>query len=794
MQRRVTTVLSALILIATTSGAQAQDPSWISLDGISDPGTPAVLVLDVGASDDQNTFLELTIPGFWVTPTVGADAQTYQKLDFPGLGIIGLLGAPQLPQIRFDLAIPTAASELLLESFEPLDVQYLAGFNVWPQETPGRDDEDPIPPIFQRDDMLYAGSGFWPPELAPATSPTATKLLTVPSASFTLNPCRWDPETAELEVLAALRIQLHHGGAPQGFEEMTKDRARVCSHQFLNWPSVRDHFPVNQLKLEANYLIICPQAYETTLGPLIKQKKARGYNVTIQHLEQMAATCYSIHQAIVQWSSTSPASNDYYVLLVGDTDVLPQCDSPVIQSTASYPSDDPYAAAQSNNLDDEFWVGRLSVDSATDLANQVKKILSYENGIHPQGGYGNACLVASKAAGGVNYSSAFATRSWSSFASAPSFTEHRGSAGATNAILKSSIASGVGLLVYRGIAIEPSWQCWNSGCEYFDWQDIDDILNIDRAPVVWSIGPRMGDLSYNSNVGGYDCLGETWLEEPNGGAVAHYGARAMPNTLDSNVLLDQLMSFVYDKGVTNHAQAIALAEQKMAKLKSADNAWLYGLLGDPDMMIRRQTPWSWNIQSPAVLSICDIAPCTFQLRVTDSGMHPISDLLVSAWKPGDGEAATKRGTALLQGPDEVHDNRYTDADGWVSIPASPSSEGWMHFVIRDAEGNAHVGSVEIRHGTAAPATRETSLYLRAQPSVMESRTTFHFGGVLPVAAELTIYDVRGRSLRQLAIDAGRSEATWDGRDRRGVQVASGNYIASMAVQGRRFTTRLVKLN
>jgi flagellar hook assembly protein FlgD len=77
---------------------------------------------------------------------------------------------------------------------------------------------------------------------------------------------------------------------------------------------------------------------------------------------------------------------------------------------------------------------------------------------------------------------------------------------------------------------------------------------------------------------------------------------------------------------------------------------------------------------------------------------------------------------------------------------------------------------------------------------MESRTTFHFGGVLPVAAELTIYDVRGRSLRQLAIDAGRSEATWDGRDRRGVQVASGNYIASMAVQGRRFTTRLVKLN
>lgn len=62
--------------------------------------------------------------------------------------------------------------------------------------------------------------------------------------------------------------------------------------------------------------------------------------------------------------------------------------------------------------------------------------------------------------------------------------------------------------------------------------------------------------------------------------------------------------------------------------------------------------------------------------------------------------------------------------------------------------------------------------------------------------ELKVYDVTGREVRRvLAADlgAGRHRATWDGRDARGVRVASGVYWFRLEARGEVRETRALLL-
>jgi flagellar hook assembly protein FlgD len=64
------------------------------------------------------------------------------------------------------------------------------------------------------------------------------------------------------------------------------------------------------------------------------------------------------------------------------------------------------------------------------------------------------------------------------------------------------------------------------------------------------------------------------------------------------------------------------------------------------------------------------------------------------------------------------------------------------------------------------------------------------------ATELRVFDVTGREVRRLIrgdLDAGRHLATWDGKDARGVRVASGVYWFRLESQGTTRETRALVL-
>jgi hypothetical protein len=83
--------------------------------------------------------------------------------------------------------------------------------------------------------------------------------------------------------------------------------------------------------------------------------------------------------------------------------------------------------------------------------------------------------------------------------------------------------------------------------------------------------------------------------------------------------------------------------------------------------------------------------------------------------------------------------------------------------------------------------------LPARPNPFNPATNLEFDLARPGAAHLTVYDLAGREVRQLATGehtAGRHRLRWDGRDTRGHAVPAGVYIARLATGDRVHTIRL----
>jgi len=94
---------------------------------------------------------------------------------------------------------------------------------------------------------------------------------------------------------------------------------------------------------------------------------------------------------------------------------------------------------------------------------------------------------------------------------------------------------------------------------------------------------------------------------------------------------------------------------------------------------------------------------------------------------------------------------------------------------------------ELEDLSATPDAALVEIRLQASPNPFNARTKVHFA--LPQAgqATLAVYDLKGRRVRTLLdgpIRAGKHSVSWDGRDGRGADVASGVYLYRL-VAGKR---------
>jgi hypothetical protein len=651
----------------------ARPKRWVAFDG-SAPGTPAETRFDAGASDPQRSTIDVVIHGFYLEERKGPDGK-YSKVSVPGLGSVGQIGAPSLPAVRMELAIVTGAerADVQVERSAP---KTFPGVNVWPEPYPELDSRvGGTPERFEKNARIYELRTSWPEAPARVPHPARLKLPSIKGVTVEIFPVRWNPSTKELSVETSARYVVWHRGETKRQHAITQDSAWLASKKFANWDAVKANVPYNRVHFESDFLFIYPPGYEAALAPLVAQKKARGYVTTEMTTEQTGTKCPSIRKAIKDWHDGRLSWWDKYVLLVGDVDVIPLCDSPT-----GVPTDDLYASTDGDNLDREVYLGRLSVDTTTDASNQIAKILRYSDDPDQFFDYGRTLLAAHQEGAPGKYEGAQESVRTASYSVHPSFSTAYGSqSGVKNDDVSNTVNGGIGLAAYRGHGSETEWWQWNMVPESFDNADAMALSNaITRAPVVWSFACR------NNAIGTDDAIGEQWLEDATSGAVSHYGATVDSGTLANHVLDREMFKAVFDDGLTHQSQAIYQAETTTVATESG-NEWMYILLGDPEMIIRRAAEKKIKIIPPNFVGRCRTPGCMVEFSVKDDLGRPLRNVLVSAWKPGARAAR-----------DEVFANRYTDDAGKVALPQNVTTPGDLVVTARDVEGHVTSQRVPIR--------------------------------------------------------------------------------------------------
>ncbi len=692
-------VLAALVLAAPIA-AQATGPTWVPVTFGSPPGTPA----EVFASPDSNaqeTWVEVIIHGFWREDVLGGDGVTYQRIRVPGLQSIGQVGAPELPAVRVNVAVPTDAGQASLGGVDILQELTYEAIRVYPTPVPGEDEEfdpteDPGPgdpngtgEAFAVDAGIYGGAGPWPNAQAAEDPLTEVFYGAFEGVTCEVYPITFDPAVDELTVLAHAKYYYAHGGGNLSPIPISKQKDKLALATFVNWAAVANvGWNLQFLSYHSRYAILMDAGFDAAMHPFIQHKKTLGFDVSVIHT-QVGQTLGDMLGNVRDWYLAGDPAEDHYLLLIGDTNRIPLGIYTWPDNGAQIPTDDLFASPADGDFHKEVFVGRLSIDNESDLINQTQKIITYETAPVPGGRYDRALLVAHKEGAPGKYEEAHESVRNAFYTHPPQFVTKYGSGlGPSDFQVSFEIEQGTGVVAYRGHGSTNAWTGWNAFGESYHKNDVIALGN-NVHPVVWAVTCTNGNLGTSSG-GSTDCVAEAWMEMAGAAGVASYAATVTTSTGVNHELDRRLFEAVYRGGLIVHGQALAYAEQHLENIwPGHKNQWAYLLLGDPSMKIRRDVPALLSITVQDSIQPGGGGADQIVFGVMSSA-EPVAGALVSLYKPSLDPSQ----------PDEVLVNAYTDEQGDATLGVSLLTPGPMSWSVQDDDGNVEIGEIEVELGSA----------------------------------------------------------------------------------------------
>jgi hypothetical protein len=706
LRRHLLSTLAATILtlplVAQTQGVAG--PTWVGFDD-TEPGTPAEVTYLDQQSSTKRTALRVQLHGFWREDVESPDGEVYQRITVPGLDEGNVPGTPQLPTMRRLLAMATDAKQVTFTGVESIQQWEVPDIRVAPCLTeaederpdptgdPGPGDTDGKPGEWTMLEEIYGNEVDWPSALGDdaAVEPLAGP---VPGAAISCWPMTWNPATNQLQVTTIGEYYWDHSGAEQEKLTITKVKEGLYQKMFANWVGTGNLYPFEPINYHSRYLIVAQPWFWDTLEPFINMKKAQGYEVTVATALPDVA---NIRGAIADWYAAGDQGKDHYCLLVGDTNLIPQ--QLVTPGGENVWTDDVYGCIGPITQSKDVYVGRLSIDNETDLANQLAKIIAYQTSPVPGGRYDTALIVAHHEDAPGKYTGSHTNVLNQSYSHPPVFMSAFGAYGATdqqvsNFIDVGQFGDGLGLVAYRGHGSTSAWTGWNVADD--DWHS-NDVMNLANPlrPVVWAFTCTNGNIGWGWGTD-QDCIAEVWMEVPNG-AVASYAATRTTSTTPNHYLNERMFRAVYDWGITTHAIAIAHVEALVwVNWPGHKNPWAYLLLGDPSMTIRRDEAVKievFNLPLGFFLGGGDTdegGGITIQMALED-GSVPV-DALLSWHKPSffNRRPVESQGARWMQPGDLFEATMDTDFD----------TPGVVTVMVRDADGNVATHEVEVFMGEA----------------------------------------------------------------------------------------------
>ena len=202
--------------------------------------------------------------------------------------------------------------------------------------------------------------------------------------------------------------------------------------------------------------------------------------------------------------------------------------------------------------------------------------------------------------------------------------------------------------------------------------DIDALTNGSRVGVI--IAENCTSAAFDFN-----CIGESFILNANGGAVCYIGSTRFDYPTTAWVFQDEFFRVMFQEGVTNVGEALALSKIPYISLSQFDDSYRWTqfvliLLGDPQLPMWTNEPATLNVAyDPQMVADARF----FQVTVTSQG-SPVNSALV-----------------CLSKTNEDYKVGYTDPNGIALIPFAPDTQGSFTVAVtkqdfRPFEGTAQV--------------------------------------------------------------------------------------------------------
>ncbi|MBN2475542.1 MAG: lamin tail domain-containing protein [Pirellulales bacterium] len=571
---------------------------------------------------------------------------------------------------------------------------------------------------FAYNEDYYAGTTASPRELLKVGEPAIARDNGV--VLLEVSPFQYDPGTGEIAVAVELEFSVAYvgvGPTPRSVDGV-ESSPPASDDGGKSGPVVSDE------AAEADYLIITADEFYDDVLRLAEWKQLKGIRTHVAQLSDIGSSTSSVRSFIRDVYETGTKTS--YVLLVGDYD-----DVPSNYVSGYYISDHPYACIEGGDYLPDLTLGRLPVNTEAQAADVIDKILTYdrtpdmgdwyddvlvagffqdqddpgpdgyadrwfmETSMHvgdylrdERGMTVHTALCADEGGGPpyyyrtADYPHRLSVSGAPPYPVPPEVVALWTSAEQARGDVSAAINAGVGLVQHRDHGSETGW-----GDPPFRNADVNDLSNGVKTPVVLSINCSTGTFDYY----GGDSFAEALLKHPNGGAV---GVLAATNTSYSgfnDLLVHGLYTSFwpdYDPTCTDAAyprsmrpaEALSFAKYYMLVHGGANpysqlefNEYLW--FGDPEMMLRTETPAVLSVDHPRAIQLD--APTDLTVTVTTAGTA----------------VAGARVCISLPGTDDYWVGT-TDAVGRATFAAmAPGSIGLYRIVVTACNAAPYEGTI-----------------------------------------------------------------------------------------------------
>ncbi len=618
-------------------------------------------------------------------------------------------GKPGLPIAVFNAVVPPTATVTRVEAV-PVATEELGGsYRIHPAQEPVVLSAKSTPSFVPPDPAVYGSDQPFPGKILDWNNYTATK-SGWRICPFGIYPLSYQPLSGKLTVYKEIQVRIYYDEGtvtpPRLTEKQWQAFAPDVKSLVINPEAVERFSPSRRLtdNMDCDYAIITSSSLVSSFQPLADWRTRKGFYTRIFRTD-------SINSAYPGRDLQEKVRNfiiDYwnnhgliYVLLAGDNSVVParRARCVVGSETGNIPADLYYADLQwswdgnRNNIFGEMnsdtvdlfydlYIGRASVDNATQVNTFISKTMFYEK--TPTTDYLQSMLLpyvmlwSSSGYSGRVVSETIAAKT-------PSGWRDAYIADPTTTVpMRDSINRG-----YHFCHVAAHGDDYGFYTEYgltiYSTTTASGQTNATRPVILNSIACISGNFEAE------DCLAEALMNNPNGGAVAtimnsRYGW-GTPPTMGPSEKLDCMFYDYYFIGDTVEIGRNHCSSKNVYGYIAQNQAvwrWCYyelNLFGDPALPLWYSAPGTMSAQNADTIRT---GAQTFSVTVT-SGGSPVVGARVCCYKSG-----------------EFHEVGYTNSSGVAQITINPLTAGTMYLTITRKQYLPLEKTVTVIPGTPQP--------------------------------------------------------------------------------------------